>query len=42
MASRVFETEIVCLFLAPWFLVGGGLILVTVRAIAQPGGFGDL
>ena len=42
MASRVFETGIICLFLAPWFLLGGALILVGIHAIAQPAGFGDL
>ena len=41
-ASRVFETVIVSLFFAPWFVMGGGLILVGVRATARPAGFGDL
>jgi len=42
IAGRVAETGIVCLFLTPWFLIGGGLILVGFRAIAQPAAFGHL
>jgi hypothetical protein len=33
---------LVVVFLAPWFLMGAGMIAVGVRALADPRDFGDL